>query len=317
LASDPNVDIVAVSVNVQSHYDNIKPALLAGKDVFVEWPLARNLAEAEELAALAKEKGVRTSVGLQARQSPTVIKAKELVAAGKLGKILDTKMHGYGSIAGPATTKEYQYTGNIENGANLITIPHGHAVDALCFVLGELESLSATTANHFPEVVLLGKDFKPEGKVPKTAHDFVAYTGTLVNGGVAEVSYAGGSSHHGKDFYWEINGTEGSLILENDKSAQKLPPGHIQMSQPTLKFVPKKSNPLGPPETAEVVNVEKAGEWDQGDYSFGVGKAWDAWAGVGSDKGYTITTFEDAVLRHRMIEAIYRSAENGTRESYL
>jgi predicted dehydrogenase len=311
------VDIVAVSVNVQSHYDNIKPALEAGKDVFVEWPLARNLAEAEELTALAKEKGVRTSVGLQARQSPTILKAKELVAAGKLGKILNSKMHGYGSIAGPATTKTYQYTNDIENGANLVTIPHGHAVDAFCFVLGELESLSATTANHFPQVVLLGDDFKPKGNVPKTAHDFVAFTGTLVDGGVVDVSYAGGSSHHGKDFYWEINGTEGTLILENDKSVLKSPGGHIQMSQPTLKFVPKKSDPFGPVEEAQDVEIEKAGAWEQGDYSFAVGKAWDALAGVGLDQGYTVTTFEDALLRHRMIEAIYKSAENGTRESYL
>jgi predicted dehydrogenase len=132
-----------------------------------------------------------------------------------------------------------------------------------------------------------------------------------------DVSYAGGSSHHGKDFYWEINGTEGSLILENDKSAPKAPGGHIQMSQPTLKFVPKKSDPFGPAEEAQDVEVEKAGAWDQGDFSFGVGKAWDALAGVGLDQGYTVTTFEDALLRHRMIEAIYKSAENGTRESYL
>lgn len=95
LASDPNVDIVAVSVNVPQHYDLIRPALEAGKDVFSEWPLARNLQEAEELVLLAKEKDVRTMVGLQARQNPSIIKARELVASGKLGKILGTTMYGH------------------------------------------------------------------------------------------------------------------------------------------------------------------------------------------------------------------------------
>lgn len=99
IASDPNVDIVAVSVNVPEHYDLIKPALEAGKDVFSEWPLARNLAEAEELVQLAHEKGVRTLVGLQARQSPSIVKAKEIVASGKLGKILGTTMYGHVSIS--------------------------------------------------------------------------------------------------------------------------------------------------------------------------------------------------------------------------
>jgi predicted dehydrogenase len=95
IAKDPNVDIVAVSVNVPEHYDLIKPALEAGKDVFCEWPLARNLAEAEEVTNLAKEKGVRTMGGLQARQNPSILKAKEIVASGKLGKILGTTMFGH------------------------------------------------------------------------------------------------------------------------------------------------------------------------------------------------------------------------------
>jgi predicted dehydrogenase len=95
IASDPQVDIVAVSVNVPQHYDLIRPALEAGKDVFSEWPLARNLSEAQELVQLAREKGVRTMVGLQARQNPSVMKAKDIVASGKLGKILGTTMYGH------------------------------------------------------------------------------------------------------------------------------------------------------------------------------------------------------------------------------
>jgi predicted dehydrogenase len=95
LASDPNVDIVAVSVNVPLHYDAIHSALEAGKDVFSEWPLARNVAEATALVQLAKEKSVRTTVGLQARQNPSVLKAKQIVNSGQLGKILGTTMYGH------------------------------------------------------------------------------------------------------------------------------------------------------------------------------------------------------------------------------
>ncbi|KAF2849097.1 NAD-binding Rossmann fold oxidoreductase family protein [Plenodomus tracheiphilus IPT5] len=301
LASDPNVDIVAVSVNVPQHYDLIKPALEAGKDVFSEWPLARNLAEAEELTQLAKKMGVRTMIGLQARQNPSIVKAKEIVASGKLGRILSTTMYGHGVIFGGVTTEDRLYLMSIENGANLVTIPFGHAVDALCYVLGEIKDLSATLANLYPELELVDGAGQPVKKVKKTAHDHVSLNAVLVEGGGhVDVTYAPGISRTGNDFHWQIVGTEGSLLLEGPRGG-----GHVQMSQPTVKLATNS-------EELKEVEVDKAP-----DPSYNVGKAWDAWAGVGLDKGYSITTFEDAVLRHKMLDAIYRSAASGKRENYL
>ena len=60
------------------HYGLTMPALKAKKDVFVEWPLGNDLAEAEELAALAKKQGVKTIVGLQARLNPAMVKVFSL-----------------------------------------------------------------------------------------------------------------------------------------------------------------------------------------------------------------------------------------------
>ncbi|KAH7389844.1 NAD-binding Rossmann fold oxidoreductase family protein [Pyrenochaeta sp. MPI-SDFR-AT-0127] len=302
IASDPNVDIVAVSVKVPQHYNLIRPALEAGKDVFSEWPLARNLSEAEELVQLAKEKGVRTLVGLQARQNPAIIKAKEIVASGVLGKILGTTMYGHGMLFGPTITEDFLYAAPIEAGANLLTIPFGHAVDALCYVLGEIKDISSTLANHRPQLELIDQDGKVVRTVEKTAHDYASITGFLANGGgIVDVTYAPALSRTNRDFYWEINGTEGTLVLEGPKMG-----GLVQMFQPTVKLAKNDQS------TLEEVQVEQAA-----DFSFNVGKAWDAWAGVGHDDGYSVTTFEDALLRHKMIEAIYRSAKSGTRENYI
>jgi predicted dehydrogenase len=314
IASDPNVDIVAVSVNVPGHYALTRPALEAGKDVFVEWPLARNLAEAEELVQLAKAKKVRTMVGLQARQNPSILKAKEIVESGKLGRILNSTMYGHGVFFGPTILEGYLYGLPVEAGANLLTVPFGHAVDALCYVLGELEDISATLANLRPEIDVLGADGKPARKVQKTAHDQISVTGVLANGGgVVNCTYAGSVSRTGRDFYWEINGTEGSLVLDGLTAG-----GLVQIYQPTVKLAlhtPDMGIYSAPKEgTAklEEIEVEKATE-----LSANVGRAWDAWAGEGLEKGYTVTTFEDALVRHKMIDAIYRSAEKGTRENYL
>lgn len=56
------------------HKQLAMPALHAKKNVFVEWPLGANLAEAEEMAALAKKQGVKTYVCLQARLQPVFVK---------------------------------------------------------------------------------------------------------------------------------------------------------------------------------------------------------------------------------------------------
>src|SRR6267378_6472365 len=57
------VDLVVVAVRVPSHHDLVMRALNAGRAVFCEWPLGANVAEAEQMANLAKERGVRTAVG--------------------------------------------------------------------------------------------------------------------------------------------------------------------------------------------------------------------------------------------------------------
>jgi predicted dehydrogenase len=67
------VDFVVCSVRVDRHLSTIAPALNAGKDVFVEWPLGKSAAEARELLKLKNDGGVKTAiVGLQARQALVV-----------------------------------------------------------------------------------------------------------------------------------------------------------------------------------------------------------------------------------------------------
>jgi predicted dehydrogenase len=189
----------------------------------------------------------------------------------------------------------------VEAGANLVTIPFGHTIDAFCYALGEIKDISATLTNLRPEVELVGADGKSKGKVQKTAHDHVSIIGQLASGGgLVNATYSAGLSRTGRNFFWEINGTDGSLVLEN----AAIMSGHVQMFQPTIK--------LATDAGVEELSVEQAT-----DFSFNVGKAWDAWAGVGLDQGYSVTNWDDALVRHKMIDAIYRSAEHGTRENYL
>jgi predicted dehydrogenase len=92
LCADPNVDLVVISTRVDTHYKIAKAAILAGKDVFCEWPLASNHEQVAELAALARGKGVKTMIGLQGQKGTTIDKVKEIVDSGRLGDILSVNV---------------------------------------------------------------------------------------------------------------------------------------------------------------------------------------------------------------------------------
>lgn len=98
LAQDPDVDLVVVSVHVNKHYALVKPALQNKKAVFVEFPLASTYSEVEELASLAKQAGVRTVVGAQARANPALAKVKELVKSKAIGDVISSSWTGHGAL---------------------------------------------------------------------------------------------------------------------------------------------------------------------------------------------------------------------------
>ena len=83
-----DVDGVVIATPVRTHYRLAREALLHGKHVLVEKPLTDNVADAEELVALARERGLTLMVGHTFEYSPAVNELRKLVRAGDLGNIL-------------------------------------------------------------------------------------------------------------------------------------------------------------------------------------------------------------------------------------
>jgi predicted dehydrogenase len=84
-ASD--VDLIDICLPDSLHYEVAKAALLAGKHVYCEKPLADTAAQARELADIAKAKGLITRVGHAFPRNPVHDLAKEIIAAGEIGEI--------------------------------------------------------------------------------------------------------------------------------------------------------------------------------------------------------------------------------------
>lgn len=85
--SDASISRVAIAAPAARHYELSKRALAAGKDVFVEKPLALASKEGEELAELAEEKGLILMVGHLLQYHPCVRAIQRLLAQGELGKL--------------------------------------------------------------------------------------------------------------------------------------------------------------------------------------------------------------------------------------
>src|SRR5437763_14634089 len=182
LVTRPDIDVVAVTVKVPRHRELVCAALAAGKAVYCEWPLGRDLDDARAMAALAAGQGVRTAVGLQARQAPAIEHVQKLLSDGYLGEVLSTTMVGL-SVAGGSVVQPNAYMLDKANGANLLTIAVGHSLDTLNYLLGEFADLSAVSGLRRP---LISIDETGE-QIVKTAHDQIAVIGTLTSGVTASV----------------------------------------------------------------------------------------------------------------------------------
>ena len=300
LVIQPDIDVVVVTVKVPHHRELVSAALAAGKAVYCEWPLGRDLEDARAMATLAAKQGVRTVAGLQARQAPAIEFAQQLLRDGYVGEVLSTTLVGL-SISGDVVGQPNAYMLDKTNGANLLTVSVGHSLDVLNYVLGEFVELSAVLALRRPLITIEGTG----EQIVKTAPDQVAVIGTLKSGATASIhireAVAGGIG-----FQWEINGTDGTLRITADAALPEIFPLTVHGAQgreePAELDIPTVLTQKWPPLTKL-----------EGTPAFNVGRAYAAFAADIDNGTRTVPDFAAAVRRHELIAAIERSAASGDR----
>lgn len=127
IANDPNVDLVAISVVVTKHFLLAEPALLKKKQVFVEWPLGASTQEAQALTDLAHKNNLKTIVGVQGRADSLVVKVKEIIDSGKLGKVTSSSVTASTSfVPSDIWFKGAEYYLDMDTGGNAFHIGFAH-----------------------------------------------------------------------------------------------------------------------------------------------------------------------------------------------
>ena len=127
MLQNPDIDAVVIATPAETHFEMARMVLLANKHVFVEKPLALFASEAEELNQLAMRQNLRLMVGHILLYHPAIIKLKEIINSGELGKI------------------NYIYSnrlnlGKIRSEENILWSFAPHDISAIVYLLEEMPS---------------------------------------------------------------------------------------------------------------------------------------------------------------------------------
>ncbi|MGD8770205.1 MAG: Gfo/Idh/MocA family oxidoreductase [Desulfobacterales bacterium] len=158
-----DINAVVVATPAESHFDLVNRALSAGRHVFVEKPLALTETEGRQLVKLAEQNELILMVGHILQYHPAVMKLKDLINSGELGKI------------------QYLYSnrlniGKIRNEENILWSFAPHDISVILMLLGEMpEAVYATGGSYLqrqiPDTTLTTMEF-PSGV---KAHIFVSW----------------------------------------------------------------------------------------------------------------------------------------------
>jgi predicted dehydrogenase len=304
LIAAPEVDIVVVTVKVPHHLEIVKAALEAGKHVYCEWPLGNGLAEAEELAALARAKGVLGVVGTQARVAPAIEYLRHLITTdGFVGEVLSTTLvargiHWGGFIDSIVEKSIIGYVLDRANGATMLTIPLGHTLAALRDVFGEVAEVSAVLATRRTSTLVI----ETGEKLPVSAPDQVLVSGVFASGAPISIHYRGGLAREANGFFWEINGTKGDIRVTGFS-------GHPQMEHLSLYGVQDGETAFRP---LELPASYRSG-WPEDPVPGNVARLYARMAQDLREGTRTAPSFDDAITVHQVIAAIEKAAESGSR----
>ncbi len=296
MVNHPDIDLVTVAVRVPYHLRLTTDALNAGKHVYTEWPLGVTLEETQQLADLARTRGVRTMVGLQGRCSPALMYMRELVEDGYVGEVLSCHLSSFNST-GLDRTSDRVWAKDKESGVGTLNIQFGHYVDALCLCVGEIQGVSAVVSTQVNEWYFTDL----EETMDVTTPDNVLVSGTLASGAVVSAHVAS-IPWHGRGPTIQVFGRDGTLSYHGShidhtrlEGARRDEGALHEIDIPDRLIWAPPEVPQGPP--------------------FNVAQMYRRLADAIRTGGPVEPDFDFAVRRHRLLSAIQQASDEGRRQS--
>lgn len=292
LARDPDVDLVVVAVKVPEHRAVVLAALAAGKHVYCEWPLGRDVAEAEQMAR-AVPPGRHAVIGLQALSAPAVLQAACLVRDGVIGRPKRLRVVSPTAGWGATMLPVHAYTEDRDNGATLSSIAGGHTLAAIESIVGAYAEVDARASVVRERIEVHGT----ATSVTRTSPDNLVVVGLHENGCVSTLEVVGGSFT--RPLAFELEGERGSIRLSGgDVGGLQAGVLRLDCDVPHDPAPPPGVGGLdGPPANVAELYLRLAGDLRSG--------------------LHTLPDFEHAVRLSRLLHRIEQAAATGRRQFLL
>lgn len=301
LIRDDSIDIVTVAVKVPAHLPLVLAALAAKKAVYCEAPLGATLAETQQMAAAAG--ALHTAIGLQGRLTPSVRRAAEIVAAGRLGRLLSAHVRATTFGFGPQSPSAYDYFNKAASGASFLTITTAHVLDVVEAVLGNITEVDARTELLWPQVELVDTGASSVREIA----DHVDLIARTARGASVSVQVLAGVPADDAHFVLEVRGSHGRLTLTGHHLAG------VQVGDLALTS----SVPFAPPEppVASGTGPTAADFWNGA--AINVGEVYASLARDMAQGTHHTPGFAHALHNSRLIAAVERAARTGERQRGL
>ncbi len=307
LLADENVDVVDICSPNYMHRDILVKAVKSGKHIYCEKPLARDLTEADEVLAAMEESSYHgvSRVVFEYRFVPAILRAKQLIEEGKLGKIINFNVKYYGSeFTDPNRPISWQSTKALAGGGVLFAMGT-HAIDLIRYLAGEVKSVSAVTRTHYKERPLK-EDPKKIQKVE--IEDLVNVQLTCEEDVIGTLMLSQVAAGSGIDFSFEIYGEKGTVKFDQqnpnvisyfDNEDPKAPIGGLSGFK-TIETTQKYGGEaVFPPPRVDI-------SWSR----YHIASVYDFLRAVADGK-QTHPDLMDGYQVQKITDAIYRSAKSG------
>lgn len=250
MLANPDIDVVHLATPNHLHHPHAKAALLAGKHVVCEKPLAMTSAESAELLQLAKEKNLVNAVNFNIRMYPLVHQARSMVRNGELGDLFILQGSYLQDWLLLPTDWNWRLEPELGGTVRAVGDIGSHWLDLLTFITGlHVEEVYADFKTFHPVrkkparplETFTGKLLTPEDYIDQPIHteDYATILLHYENGvrGVLTVSQV--SSGRKNRLFYEINGSKSSLAWDAERPNElwignRSGPNQILLKDPSL-----------------------------------------------------------------------------------
>ena len=211
---NPEIDVIDICTPNNLHFDMVEKAVKAGKHILCEKPLGINAEETEKMLEMIEDSNKCYGMVFNNRHLPCIMRAKQIVEEGKLGRILSFRC-AYRHSSGTDPEKNAGWKQNKDIcGAGVLFDLGSHVIDLLSCVLGDKEENRIANVKSVSQIGFETRK-GADGKEWKTnAEEAIYVIATLNNGAVGTLEATKICVGANDDFTLEIFGTDGSLKFD-------------------------------------------------------------------------------------------------------